>query len=659
MICALGVVLGSMSVGASGTNYFVSTTGNDANRGTARTNAWRTIQWAVNHVGPGDSIVVLAGTYAGALIQRAGLPNAPITLKADDGAAVLLNTKNPVGNSTHNSILWAEDWDGYGPVSYWIIQGFEIANSPLAGIDIRGVASQANSYITILSNRVHNSASRGIFTSFVDDVLIAGNESYSNGEHGVYCSNSGDRPVVRGNRLYRNVACGVHMNGDVTMGGDGIISGGLVENNLIYKNGTGGSGINMDGVEGTRVQNNLIYSSPNGSGIALFQQNGAVPSRGNTIMNNTVIMNTNVTGSCGWALTLANAGCVSNRILNNIFYSFHSFRGAIQLAAPAIPGLVCNYNAMESCFSTDNGNTAFTSLVSWRALGYDSNSIIATPSQLFVNLATDDYHMKSNSPAIDKGTLPPDLLADIEGAPRLQGGAVDMGAYEAASPSNWTIVVTAPTNGTISPSGFVVVPRGGGTNFLIKGAQHYHITGVETNRTRVGSYTYDNSCTNVVFTWNAIATNGFLAAGFAENQWSSVPETWLARYYSATGGSGGLAVSGTIASGDYGSLAVTDTDGDGKVAWQEYLAGTDPVNSESVLRIMEVVAQGVSNRVAWLGGKGGSPLPFCVFRGTNLAASMNWSNVAVVAKDGTGTNVWWDVGSSIPSQVYYRITVTN
>ena len=46
----------------AGTSYFVGTTGNDSNPGTTRTNALRTIQSAVTKVGPGDSIIVLAGT---------------------------------------------------------------------------------------------------------------------------------------------------------------------------------------------------------------------------------------------------------------------------------------------------------------------------------------------------------------------------------------------------------------------------------------------------------------------------------------------------------------------------------------------------------------------------------------------------------------------
>ena len=414
---------------AVGVTYFVGTTGNDAHLGTARTNAWRTIQSAVDRVSPGDSIVVLAGTYTGAVIRTSGLDSAPITLKADDGAAVVLNVKS----IAHSSILVVEDWDGIGPVSYWIIQGFEIAGSLRHGIDIRGRADQSNRCITVLSNRVHHSVATGIFTAFTDDLLICGNESYSNGEHGVYCSNSGDRPVVQGNRLHHNTGSGLHMNGDASMGGDGVISGGLIENNRIYKNGTGGAGINMDGVVGSRVMNNLIYSSPNNSGIALFRQDGAVPSSGNMILNNTVVMNSNTTARCGWAVTLT-AGANSNSILNNILYSYDSICGSVAAPMASITGMVCNFNSVMNRFSVNGGDTT-SDMTTWKSYGYDSNSIIAIPAQLFINSAADNYQLKTNSPAIDKGALLTNVFSDIDGILRPQGSAMDIGAYEAMAPT--------------------------------------------------------------------------------------------------------------------------------------------------------------------------------------------------------------------------------
>jgi len=90
----------------------------------------------------------------------------------------------------------------------------------------------------------------GIFTGFSYNILIENNNcSNSQDEHGIYHSNSGDYPIIRGNTCHHNNGCGIHMNGDISMGDDGIISYALVEGNTIYENGfDGGSGINGDGV---------------------------------------------------------------------------------------------------------------------------------------------------------------------------------------------------------------------------------------------------------------------------------------------------------------------------------------------------------------------------------------------------------------------------
>ena len=85
------------------------------------------------------------------------------------------------------------------------------------------------------------------------------------------------------------------MNGDASItnpghDSDGIISFGLIENNIIYENGVGGgSGINMDGVTDTIVRNNLLYEN-HASGISIYQIDGGSGSQDNMILNNTILM---------------------------------------------------------------------------------------------------------------------------------------------------------------------------------------------------------------------------------------------------------------------------------------------------------------------------------------------------------------------------------
>jgi hypothetical protein len=198
-----------------------------------------------------------------------------------------------------------------------------------------------------------------------------------------------------------------------------------VEANTIYNNGLGGcAGINMDGVTDTIVRNNLLYDN-HATGIAIFQQDGAICSRDNRVLNNTILNHTDGR----WAVTLSHTSCVNNVLLNNILFTAHSFRGSIELPAEIISGFVSDYNIVMDRFSIDDGNNVI-GLAEWQALGYDNNSIIINLSQLFVDLGADDYHLAADSQAIDAGVTVPDVPVDLDGRPRPAGSAFDIGAYE-------------------------------------------------------------------------------------------------------------------------------------------------------------------------------------------------------------------------------------
>ena len=78
--------------------------------------------------------------------------------------------------------------------------------------------------------------------------------------------------------MWGNSQNGIHMNADASLGGDGIISDALVEENVLYDNGaTGGSAINCDGVQDSRIQNNLVYDH-HSSGISLYMIDGGAAS---------------------------------------------------------------------------------------------------------------------------------------------------------------------------------------------------------------------------------------------------------------------------------------------------------------------------------------------------------------------------------------------
>ena len=405
---------------------YVDPTGADVNLGTSAA-PLQTIQAAANRATAGDTVLVRAGTYRGFNSYTSGTAAARITFQADPNAApgaVVINLPNERTNLDGINLEGA---------SYVTIQGFTVTGQPRAGI--RAVINE----FTIVRNNVTDSNGRwGIFTGFSSDLTIENNQaSRSKIEHGIYVSNSADRPVIRGNSVFENNGSGIQLNADVTMGGDGIISNAVIENNVIRANGAGGgASINLDGVQNSDIRNNKIESA-RATGIALFRQNGATGSENNRIVNNTIIVDNSLNQSKGrWGIALA-GGSTGNVLSNNVVFSTQSFAGAISASADSLAGLVSDYNAAENQFSADGGNTA-VSLAGWSsATGQDQHSVaLATTSALdglFVNRTAGNYRLVLGSAAIDRGTATGAPLTDLEGRARPSGAGVDIGAYEYAS----------------------------------------------------------------------------------------------------------------------------------------------------------------------------------------------------------------------------------
>ena len=398
---------------APAAQFFVAPGGSDASPGSSAS-PWATLQHAANVVGPGDRVTARPGNYTGFNFTTSGTAISPIEFFAEPG--VLINQRNAV----------TPDGINLESASYVTIDGFSVKNMPRAGIRAAALPAAGMNHVTIRNVRAADNAYWGVFTGFVDDLLIESNEtSGSIVEHGIYVSNSGDRPVIRNNLVWGNRGNGIHMNGDVSQGGDGVISNALVSGNVIHDNGLGGgSGINMDGVRNSRLENNLLYKN-HASGISIYQGDGGAPSTGNVVVNNTV----HQPSDGRWALNIQDAA-TNNTILNNILVSDHAFRGAIDVSADSLSGLVSDYNVVAPRFTT-NGGTSILNLAQWQTLtGQDLHSIASTAAALFVNPAAGDDRLRPAVAAIDLGTSLQAPAFDLAGAPRPFGLRVDAGAYE-------------------------------------------------------------------------------------------------------------------------------------------------------------------------------------------------------------------------------------
>ncbi len=141
------------------------------------------------------------------------------------------------------------------------------------------------------------------------------------------------------------------------------------------------------------------------------------------------------------------------------------------------------------------------------------------------------------------------------------------------------VEVTFEANGTVTPSGDVLVESGSTGVFLVAALPYYHIASIRTNDSEI-ALPPRLAQTNIL--WAAVTSVvGTLHASFAENLTSNgVPEWWLGDY--------GL----TNAAPD--EEVMGDQDGDGMLTWQEFYGRTIPTNAQSVTVLMVDAPQGAN-----------------------------------------------------------------
>lgn len=383
-------VLMSIAATASATTYYVATNGNDANTGTSA-QPWRTLQKAANTARAGDLVLVANGTYVGMQITTDGTAAAPITFRAN-GTNVLVNTRNA---STPDNIN-IEGGD------YVTVEGFVVEDAPRVGI--RAVIATG---IKIRNNTVRRSGLTGILTGYTPSIEISGNSaSGSLQEHGIYVSNStsaADNPVVRNNECFDNNQNGVQLNGDCDAGGDGIISGALIENNIVHHNNW--KGFSLISVQNSTIRNNLIYENgllAGAGGLHLADQPGCgKPSNNNIVVNNT-IHEPRITG-----IRMSN-GSTANTIFNNL-----------------VVASTLSYTIVDE----GSGNFIDTA----------SNMKLTSLTGLFVAPGSEDYHLAPASAALNRAALTYHStsapLVDIDGNSRPQGPLPDVGSDEHSMPT--------------------------------------------------------------------------------------------------------------------------------------------------------------------------------------------------------------------------------
>ena len=354
---------------AGAATYYVATNGSDSNPGTSAA-PFLTLQTAANTAVAGDTVIVQDGTYG-------------------PGTAVTGGDSDP--NNYSRVVLYHS-----GTPSASIT--FKAAHKWAAVLDCQ---MTCDSYINLLN---------ASYIVTQDFVITHGYKE------GIHSNDAAHHITLRGNRIesiaqrYSTYPYG--MNGMYTNPNchDFVIDGNEFHD-IGRSNWTGlDHGLYLHGANFT-ITNNIFYNITDGWSIQAADG-----------LSNVLIANNTFAGADGGGpgqIMLWNTQ-YNLTIENNIFYSPRNV--AITRYASQISFCTISYNLVY-------GAPNMVSDATGCGVGYN----LAGADPMFVNVASNDFHLQAGAPGINAGLYLGTVPADFDGVMRPLGVNTDLGAYESAN----------------------------------------------------------------------------------------------------------------------------------------------------------------------------------------------------------------------------------
>lgn len=377
--------------------FYVATTGNNTNSCTTAQNQAtpkRTIASGLACLAAaGDTLQIRGGTYgenidSSQLISGTDWNAKAVTIQAFGSEIVTVTgqiTVNSPGNGITKRYIIFKNLvvDGNSIAIGGGANGGAVDHIKLDGIEVKNLDDAAAIQI---GGDDGTGDTNWVTNSKVHDGVYTGADL---GSHGIYVQSSNN--IIENSEIYNMTGFGIHNYAQ----GSNAPSKNIYRNLYIHNTGTWDGKISF-AILLTTGSNNSAYNN-----LVINNQGGIRADTGNVVYNNTV-----------YGSGLGHGG-------------------------------ECCYEAMRITGATARNNIVFNNAINsiYNSSGTVSNNLTTDPK--FVNSSSNDFHLQSTSPAIDKGTTLTAVPSDFSGIPRPQGAGYDIGAYEYQSTP---LTLAAPAN---------------------------------------------------------------------------------------------------------------------------------------------------------------------------------------------------------------------
>jgi len=267
--------------------FHVAVTGLDGSAGTA-TQPWRTINYAVNRLRPGEAAYVHAGTYferviIGSLATN-GTATAPIHLMAAPGEA------RPVlrgGDAKSGSMLRIQR-------SYWVVSGFDIQ---VAGSQVHGARFEGAHFSVVRDSEVSGGTGPAgvVFHSGATDVGFLRNKVHhftwdTQDSHGILVLPDTARIVIQDNESWGNGGDSFQCQGPDVATGTALPTDIFVENNRFHEDRE--NAVDIKTCDRITLRGNKFYgyrpaaTAPQGAAVVIHMSARRILVEGNRLWNN-------------------------------------------------------------------------------------------------------------------------------------------------------------------------------------------------------------------------------------------------------------------------------------------------------------------------------------------------------------------------------------